>query len=62
MDASVALEMVAARSFVGPVVLLGVALSANDESAFFRAIVRLGSVLGGPPAVLAKGATGPSRT
>jgi len=39
------------------VVLLGVALSTKDEPAFFRAIVRLGSVLGGlPAAVLAKGA------
>ena len=57
MGASVALEMVASRSFVGPVVLLGVALSTKDEPAFFRAIVRLGSVLGSlPTAVLAKGA------
>jgi len=57
MGASVALEMVASGAFGGPVVLLGISLSAEDEAAFFRAIVRLGSVLGGPPAaVLAKGA------
>ena len=57
MAASVALEMVASSGFRGPVVLLGVALSTKDEPAFFRAIVRLGSVLGGlPAAVLAKGA------
>jgi pimeloyl-ACP methyl ester carboxylesterase len=57
MGASVALEMVASRAFTGPVVLLGISLSAKDESAFFRAIVRLGGVLGGlPAAVLAKGA------
>jgi pimeloyl-ACP methyl ester carboxylesterase len=50
-------EMVASRSFSGPVVLLGVALSSRDEPAFFRGIIRLGSVLGGlPTAMLAKGA------
>jgi pimeloyl-ACP methyl ester carboxylesterase len=55
MGASVALEMVASHSFAGPVVLLGIALSAEDEPAFFRAIVRSGSVLGSLPAsVLAK--------
>src|SRR5262249_16322499 len=38
-------------------VLLGISLSAEDEPAFFRAIVRLGSVLGSlPAAALAKGA------
>jgi pimeloyl-ACP methyl ester carboxylesterase len=57
MGASVALEMVASGGFAGPAVLLGISLSAEDEPAFFRAIVRLGSVLGGlPAAVLAKGA------
>lgn len=57
MGASVALEMVASGAFTGPVVLLGISLSADDEPAFFRAIVRLGSVLGGlPAAMLAKGA------
>jgi pimeloyl-ACP methyl ester carboxylesterase len=57
MGASVALEMVVSRAFTGPAVPLGISLSAKDEPAFFRAIVRLGSVLGGlPAAVLAKGA------
>src|SRR2546423_1685172 len=57
MGASVALEMAASGAFTGPVVLLGISLSAKDEVAFFRAIVRLGSVFGGlPAAVLAKGA------
>ncbi len=57
IGASVALEMVVSRAFAGPAVLLGISLSAEDEPAFFRALVRLGSVLGGLPAtVLAKGA------
>src|SRR2546423_6434447 len=57
MGATVALEMVASRGFTAPVVLLGISLSSKDESAFFLAIARLGSVLGGlPSAVLAKGA------
>ena len=43
--------------FTGPVVLLGVSLSAADEPRFFRAIIRLGAVLGTlPAAVLKKGA------
>jgi pimeloyl-ACP methyl ester carboxylesterase len=57
MGASVALEMITSGAFQGPVVLLGISLSAADESAFFRALVGLGGVLGGlPSAVLAKGA------
>jgi pimeloyl-ACP methyl ester carboxylesterase len=57
MGASVALEMVVSGAFTGPAVLLGISLSAKDEPAFFRALVRLGGVLGGlPAAVLAKGA------
>lgn len=57
MGASVALEMVVSGAFAGPAVLLGISLSTKDEPAFFRAIVRLGSVLGSlPAAVLAKGA------
>jgi len=56
MGASVALEMVVSGNFTGPVVLLGISLSPKDEAAFFRAIVKLGNVLGGlPSAVLAKG-------
>jgi len=57
MGGSVALEMLVSGAFAGPAVLLGVSLSAEDEPAFFRALVRLGSVLGGlPAALLAKGA------
>ena len=57
MGAVVAVEMVLSGAFDGPVVLLGVSLSTKDEPAFFRALVRLGAVLGGLPAsVLAKGA------
>ena len=48
MGASVALEMIASGRFTGPVVLLGVSLSAEDEPAFFRAIVRLGERAGQP--------------
>ena len=53
MGASVALEMVTSGGFAGPAVLLGISLSAKDEPAFFRAIVRLGSL---PVTALAKGA------
>src|SRR6476620_4953385 len=57
MGAVVAYEMVVSRAFTGPVVLLGVSLSAPDEPGFFRAIIRLGSILGTlPAAVLKKGA------
>ena len=57
MGGSVALEMVVSGGFSGAAVLLGISLSAKDEPAFFRALVRLGSVLGGlPAALLAKGA------
>ena len=52
MGATVALEMAASRAFKGPVVLLGVSLSPRDEPAFFRAIVRLGGVLGKLPSAL----------
>jgi pimeloyl-ACP methyl ester carboxylesterase len=56
MGATVAYEMVASGAFTGPVVLLGVSLSAPDEPVFFRAIIRLGSILGTlPAAVLKKG-------
>jgi pimeloyl-ACP methyl ester carboxylesterase len=57
MGAVVAVEMVISGAFRGPVVLLGVSLSTKDEPAFFRGLIRLGSVLGGLPAsLLAKGA------
>ena len=38
--------MVTSGAFAGPVVLLGISLSSKDEPAFFRAIIRMGSVLG----------------
>src|SRR4051812_29094342 len=57
MGASVALEMLASGGFKGPTVLLGISLSAEDEPAFFRAIVRFGGVLGSlPSALMIKGA------
>jgi pimeloyl-ACP methyl ester carboxylesterase len=57
MGAQVAYEMVVSGAFTGPVVLLGISLSTPDEPRFFRAIIRLGSVLGTlPAAVLKKGA------
>lgn len=57
MGAMVAYEMVVSGAFAGPVVLLGVSLSTPDEPRFFRAIIRLGSILGTlPAAVLKKGA------
>ena len=57
MGATVAYEMAVSGAFAGPVVLLGVSLSAADEPGFFRAIIRLGSILGTlPVAVLKKGA------
>ncbi len=52
MGASVALEMAASGAFKGPLVLLGISLSERDEPAFFRAIVRLGTVLGGLPSAM----------
>ena len=57
MGATVAYEMVVSGAFGGPVVLLGVSLSAADEPGFFRAIIRLGSILGTLPfAILKTGA------
>jgi pimeloyl-ACP methyl ester carboxylesterase len=54
MGANVAYEMVVNGSFAGPVVLLGSSFSAPDEPAFFRAIIRLGAVLGTLPAAVMK--------
>src|SRR6266576_3387728 len=57
MGAMVAYEMVVSGAFAGPVVLLGASLSAPDEPGFFRAMIRLGSILGTLPfAVFKKGA------
>jgi pimeloyl-ACP methyl ester carboxylesterase len=52
MGASVALEMAASGAFKGPLVLLGVSLSRRDEPVFFRAIVRLGDLLGALPSAM----------
>src|SRR2546423_8606481 len=49
MGAMVAYEMVVSGAFAGPVVLLGSSLSAADEPGFFRALIRLGSILGTLP-------------
>ncbi len=57
MGATVAQEMLLSGGFKGPAVLLGISLSPTDEPAFFRAVIRLGSVLGPlPAAVLKRGA------
>lgn len=58
MGGTVALEMVASGVFAGPTVLLGIAMSSKDEAAFFRAIVQLGSVLGGLPSAALLSMTG----
>lgn len=52
MGANVALEMVERKLFAGPTVLLGVSLSAPDESALFLNVVRLSKVLGTAPLAL----------
>jgi pimeloyl-ACP methyl ester carboxylesterase len=57
MGAMVAYEMAVSGAFSGPVVLLGSSFSTQDEPAAFRALIRLGSVLGSLPAsALKKGA------
>lgn len=51
--ASVALEMVLSGLFPGPVVLLGLSMTPEDEAGFFRAVVRLSQRVGSwPMAVL----------
>src|SRR3954469_20545159 len=59
MGAQVAFNMVVSGAFAGPVVLLGISLSSPDETLIFRAIVRLGSVLGTLPAAVLKMGTAP---
>jgi pimeloyl-ACP methyl ester carboxylesterase len=49
MGATVAVEMVTSGRCSGPVVLLGVSLSTNDEPAFFRALARISPALGHRP-------------
>ena len=44
--ATVALEMLLAGHFRGPVVLLGIAVTSEDDAAFFRATVRLSQRVG----------------
>ena len=51
--ATVALDMVLAGHFQGPVVLLGISLTTEDEAAFFRFVVRASQKVGSwPMAVL----------
>jgi pimeloyl-ACP methyl ester carboxylesterase len=49
MGATVALEMVTSGRHTGPLVLLGVSLSTDDEPAFFRAFTRISAGLGHRP-------------
>ena len=49
IGATVALEMAVSGAFRGPVVLLGISLSLQDEPAFLRALNGLGAVLGRLP-------------
>ena len=58
MGANVALEMVEKGLFTGPTVLLGISLSAPDESAFFLTVVRLSKLLGNLPLALMRAAVG----
>jgi len=54
MGAMVTYETVVSGAFSGPVVLLGSSFSPPDEPAAFRAMIRLGSVLGTLPAIVLK--------
>jgi pimeloyl-ACP methyl ester carboxylesterase len=54
MGANVALEMAEKKLFTGPTVLLGIALSLPDESAFFVNVIRLSNVFGTWPLALMK--------
>src|SRR6478609_5265106 len=47
--ATVALDLVLSGRFRGPVVLLGISLTTEDEAAFFRAVVRASQRLGSWP-------------
>jgi hypothetical protein len=58
MGANVALEMVEEGLFTGPVILLGISLSAPDESAAFLTLARLSEVVGWMPLALMKLAVG----
>lgn len=50
--ATVALEMLLSGGFDGPVVLLGISLTTEDEAGFFRAAVRLSQRIGSAPMAL----------
>jgi pimeloyl-ACP methyl ester carboxylesterase len=53
LGATVALEMLLSGHFQGPVVLLGISLTSEDEAGFFRAVVRTSQKVGRwPMAVL----------
>ena len=60
LGANVALEMVAAREFPGPVVLISPSFSREDESRFPRALDRLGVVFGHLPYSLMMKLVGPA--
>jgi pimeloyl-ACP methyl ester carboxylesterase len=60
LGANVALEMVSAREFSGPVVLLSPSFSRKDESIFPRALDRLSRVLGHFPYSLMLKLIGPA--
>ena len=47
--ATVALEMLLSGHFQGPVVLLGISLTTEDEAGFFRAVVRASETVGSWP-------------
>jgi hypothetical protein len=47
--ATVALEMVLSGHFRGPIVLLGISLTTEDEAAFFRTVVRTSQKVGSWP-------------
>jgi pimeloyl-ACP methyl ester carboxylesterase len=50
--ATVALEMLLSGHFRGPVVLLGISLTSEDEAGFFRAVVRASQKVGSWPMAL----------
>ena len=60
LGANVAIEMVAAGAFSGPLVLLSPSFSRKDESRFPRALDRLGRVLGHLPFALMLKIIGPA--
>jgi hypothetical protein len=47
--ATVALEMLLSGHFQGPVVLLGISLTSEDEAGFFRAVIRASQKVGSWP-------------